>query len=70
VFLPGSIRLDEYIGEERIFAVFTREPIHARDVEAAARRAWRKARDIGKIETLTVEGYQVVIPITKVERDD
>lgn len=70
VFLPGSIRLDGYTGPERIFAVFTREPLSAGDVESAAVRAWKRAKDVGKIETLPVEGYQVTIPITKVKADE
>lgn len=69
VFLPGSIRLDEYVGRERIFAVFSREPIRASDVESAAGRAFGRVKDIEKIETLPVEGYQVTIPITKVKED-
>jgi hypothetical protein len=67
VFLPGSIRLDEYIGKERIFAVFTREPIRLQVVESAVRKAWRQSKDIEKIETLPVDGYQVTILITKVK---
>jgi hypothetical protein len=70
VFLPGSIRLDEHVGEERIFAVFTRKPMRASDVESVAGRAFRQAKDIGKIETLPVEGYQVTIPITKAKDDE
>jgi hypothetical protein len=70
VFLPGSIRLDEYLGPERIFAVFTREPLNASDVESAADREWKRVKDIEKLEILPVEGYQVTIPITKVKVDE
>jgi hypothetical protein len=70
VFLPGSIRLDEYLGPERIFAVFTREPLSAGDIQSAAVRAFRRVKDVEKIETLPVEGYQVTIPITKVKADE
>jgi hypothetical protein len=69
VFLPDSIRLDKYLGRERIFAVFTRKPIRASDAESAAGRAWERAKDIEKIETLPIEGYQVTILITKVKED-
>jgi len=70
IFLPGSIRLDEYFGPERIFAVFSREPLNAGDVESAAGRAFSRVKDVEKIETLPVEGYQVTIPITKVKEDE
>jgi hypothetical protein len=70
VFLPGSIRLDEYLGPERIFAVFTRKPLRVSEAEAAADRAWERTRDTEKIETLSVEGYQVTIPIIKVKEDE
>ncbi len=70
VFLPGSIRLDEYIGPERIFAVFSREPLSASDVESAAVRAFQRTKDVERIETLPVEGYQVTIPISKVKEDE
>jgi hypothetical protein len=70
VFLPGSIRLDEYLGPERIFAVFTREPLSASDVESAAGRAFGRVKDLEKMETLPVEGYQVTIPISKVKADE
>jgi hypothetical protein len=67
VFLPGSIRLDEYIGKERIFAVFTRKPIRFQAVESAVQKAWRQSKDIEKMETLPIDGYQVTILITKMK---
>jgi len=70
VFLPGSIRLDQYLGPERIFAVFTRKPLSVSEVESAVDRAWKRTRDIEKIETLSIEGYQITIPIIKVKEDE
>jgi hypothetical protein len=70
VFLPGSIRLDEYIGKERIFAVFTRKPILFQAIESAVQKAWRQSKDIENIETLPIDGYQVTILFTKTKDNE
>ncbi|WP_163999547.1 DUF4384 domain-containing protein [Pyxidicoccus caerfyrddinensis] len=41
--LPGSVTLDDWTGDERITLFFSPEPLEAREVEAALRRAFERA---------------------------
>ncbi|MCP3142409.1 DUF4384 domain-containing protein [Pyxidicoccus xibeiensis] len=45
--LPGSVTLDDWTGEERITLFFSREPLEAREVELALRRAFEQAGGLG-----------------------
>jgi len=67
VFLPGSIRLDAYLGKERIFAVFSREPLKYETIALAIRQAFARVHAIEKIEALEIRGVQATILITKVK---
>ncbi|MFO0726983.1 MAG: zf-HC2 domain-containing protein [Myxococcota bacterium] len=48
--LPGSIILDDAVGPERIFAVFSKLPLLGKDVAEAVRRAINAAGSARKVE--------------------
>ncbi|MBN2499005.1 MAG: DUF4384 domain-containing protein [Deltaproteobacteria bacterium] len=64
VFLPISTRLDDYLGPERIFALFSRRLLTCAAVEAAVRRAW--AGSVEDLETLPLDAFQQSFLIIKV----
>jgi len=70
VFLPGSIRLDDYLGKERIFAVFTRDPIAFEKLAAAIRTAFERHEDVERIEALQLPSAQETVLIIKEGEDD
>jgi hypothetical protein len=45
--LPGSVVLDDYVGYERFFAVFSAEPISGERIREAAAAAAREVRSLG-----------------------
>ncbi|MFC1849020.1 DUF4384 domain-containing protein [candidate division CSSED10-310 bacterium] len=74
VFLPGSIRLDDYIGSERIFVFFTRTPLRFDKLSTLVRQEWQalnsRALDIEALETIAVKGHQETFLINKVAKDE
>ncbi len=57
--LPGAIELDDFVGQERIFAVFSQEPLDYSVVEEAARRlgaGMSLPLDLARIEELPIDG--------------
>jgi len=63
LLLPGSIALDGYIGLERIFAVFTAQPLPWSEIEAAAARLSRpsgRPLPLERIDALPLEGADQV----------
>jgi len=69
IFLPGSIRLDEHRGTERIFALFTRRQLRLEEVRAALGRLRQRAGggriDVASIEALPLPGRQTSLLIVK-----
>lgn len=69
VFLPGSIRLDEHRGTERIFAFFTRRQLRLEQVRAALARLRQRAGgagiDVASVEALPLPGHQTSLLIVK-----
>jgi len=69
VFLPGSIRLDTYVGKERIFGIFTREPIQFETIESAVQKTKtilkNQAWDVENLEALPLPGVQETLLIVK-----
>ncbi len=61
-FLPGSIRLDDYRGRERIFCLFSRTPISIKQINEAVATArgqeGQPPRDIEAIDALPLDAYQ------------
>lgn len=53
--LPGSVALDDYVGVERFFAVFSRVPVEGDAVRAAARQALREAGVVDAMGRLPLE---------------
>ena len=57
--LPGAVVLDDFVGLERIFAVFSPEPLDYGEVEEAARRLVDRSSvplDLAHITQLPIEG--------------
>jgi hypothetical protein len=67
--LEGSVVLDSYRGDERFFAMFSREPLTRDQIEEAARRALSEARrsggGIARVERLPIECDQASVLIVK-----
>jgi hypothetical protein len=70
IFLPGSIRLDDYLGTERIFALFTRVPVRRESIAAAVRQAMERMERIEDIQALPIKGVQETILIEKVSGNE
>ena len=67
--LPDAVKLDDYVGKERFYALFTDEPISRRDVEIAVggtlMRKLAEGQGLEEMERLPVVGRQISIMIEK-----
>jgi hypothetical protein len=54
--LPGSIELDEVTGKEKLFAIFSAEPLKADDVKAMVEKAGPEPKDTKVISLEYVKG--------------
>lgn len=67
--LEGSIILDETPHAERIFALFSEQPLEWSEVERAARLAWREATEarsgVASIQRLPLEQPQATVLLPK-----
>lgn len=65
--LPGSVTLDDYVGPERLFAVFSREPLDGSAVKRAAGDSLRTAGSVEMMGRLALdETAQTSLVIRKV----
>lgn len=71
--LPDSIRLDDTLGSERVFALFSRAPldfVSIRRALAAMKRPGSDRIDLEQWDTLPVPAFQRSVLIEKVRRDE
>lgn len=60
VMLPGAVELDDHRGFERIFALWTRAPLPASQVEAAVRQGLlQHGGDLRRVDKLQLDAEQV-----------
>jgi hypothetical protein len=74
VFLDGSIRLDDFLGLERIYAIFSRTPLSAQQIDNAVKeleeRHSQRPWDIESLPALPLPGTQQSILIHKVKKHE
>jgi len=69
ITLPDGVLLDEYVGHERFFALFTSQPLSHRAVEVAVQaslmRLWAAGKGVRELETLPLPGHLVSVHFEK-----